>query len=251
MSNIISINYLLQFLILIYIIPIYITIETKLEFAFLNGFNVIRCSDQQVQVYLSNDKVLTQILECKNKKAIYNTLYTGFKWDKLELICSSDDSKVHEEQSIIRTVPGENIERIPDLKGQLVQSKEPYELLVEQDDADATINKISSTDQSTTDAYFNDLNERRIYIQFPDHPIICRLKFTGEESNPCPSMNNQEVQNVDYACYYNPGAEQEPTIEEMEAELAQIEVAEKPEDSEAYVLDLGKPVCVYIYDRKI
>jgi hypothetical protein len=32
----------------------------------------------------------------------------------------------------------------------------------------------------------------------------------------------------------------------MEAELAQIEVAEKPEDSEAYVLDLGKPVCVYI-----
>lgn len=252
MFNIISTYYLLQFLIFIYIIPISITMESKLEFAFLNGYNVIRCSDQQVQVYRTKDKVLTQIMQCKNKNNIYDNKYVGFKWDKLKLICSSSDSQVHEEQLITRTFPGEKHMHIPDVVGQLSQSTDPYELQVEYDD-DTKISKISSTKQSADDTYFTDntdLKERRIYLRFQDHPIICRIKFTSEESNPCPSMNNKVVEDVDYACYYNPGAEDVPTIEEMEAELQQVEETVKPHDSEAYVLDLEKPVCIYS-DREI
>jgi len=251
MSNIISIHYLLHFLIFINIIPISITIETQLQFAFLNGFNIIRCSDNQVQVYQSNsdsDLYLSTILKCDNKNDILSTGYAGFVWNKLKLICSSQLDQVHEEQFIIQTIASnKGIKQLPDAQGQLGQSTEPYELHMEHsDDGDKTI--IRSNDQPVNNGYFNkntNPKERRIYIWFQEHPIICRIKFTGEENNPCPSQDDQEIENVEHVCYYNPGAEEEPTIKEMEAELKQIEEAQKPDNTLIYTLNLEKPVCIH------
>jgi len=252
MSNIISIHYLLQFFIFIYIIPISITIETKIKFAFLNGFNVIRCSDDEIQVYQPNDNsklYLSDILECSNKKDVLDSGYAGFKWDKLKIICSSQSDQVHEEQFITKSLDSyKGIQVLPDVQGQLGQLGKPYALHVEHNDDENEIT-IKSNDQPANDAYFNkntDPKERRIYILFNDHPIICRIIFTGGEDNPCFSGNDQEVEDVEHACYYNPGADEQPTINEMEAEFKQIDAAEKPDEDRTYLLHLEKPV--YIFD---
>ncbi|CAF4113175.1 unnamed protein product, partial [Rotaria sordida] len=226
MSNIISLYYLFQFVIFLYIIPIYITIETTIKIVFLNGLNVIRCSDHQVQVYklpYYTGVTFNSIITCDTKDEIYSPQYTGFKWGKLKLICSSHGTKVQEEQVIIKSKNGD-IQDIPSAKGQLGQSTELYELIVKSSLISDT--RIVSSEQPADDAYFDENTtpkERRIYIWFPDHPIICRIIFTGDENNPCPSMHNQEIDDVDYACYYNPGADGLPTKEQMEAELKQIE----------------------------
>jgi hypothetical protein len=248
MSNIISIHYLLQFLVFIYIIPVYFTLETKLKIIFLNGFNVIRCSDNQVQVYQPNgdeDVTFSEIFKCDNKDDLYYDGYSGFIWTDLTLSCSSDGDQVHEEQLVKRENPGEVIS-LPHALGQLDQSTGLYQLLVKHAEEE-DIFAIRSNEQPANDAYFvknSDTRLRRIYIWFADHPIICRLQFTGNEDNPCPSMDNKIVDNVDYTCYYNPGAGKAPTKDEMEAELKQIEEANKPDDSAAYVLDLNIPVCI-------
>ncbi|CAF0862425.1 unnamed protein product [Rotaria sordida] len=238
MSNIISLYYLFQFVIFLYIIPIYITIETTIKIVFLNGLNVIRCSDHQVQVYklpYYTGVTFNSIITCDTKDEIYSPQYTGFKWGKLKLICSSHGTKVQEEQVIIKSKNGD-IQDIPSAKGQLGQSTELYELIVKSSLISDT--RIVSREQPADDAYFYENTtpkERRIYIWFPDHPIICRIIFTGDENNPCPSMHNQEIDDVDYACYYNPGADGLPTKEQMEAELKQIEETDdKPTTVAAY-----------------
>jgi hypothetical protein len=247
MAYIISIHYLLKFLIFIYIIPIYITIESKIKFAFLNGFNVIRCSDDQVQVYESKDNsdlVLSNVLKCDNTAEILFNGYAGYHWDTLKIICSSQPGQVHEELFITRQIyDNKGIKTLPDTAGQLGQSGKQYDLNVEQkNDDEATI---KSNDQPANDVYFNkktNPKERRIYIWFEDHPIICRVKFTGEDDNPCSSGDDQDVENVNYACYYKPGSEEEPSVEEMEAEFKQVKEALKPDGTGIYVLDLEKPV---------
>jgi len=248
MSYIISIHFLLKFLIFIYIIPISITIESKIKFAFLNGYNVIRCSDNQVQVYeaeYNSDLVLSRVLQCDNSGEILFNGYAGYEWNTLKIICSSQSDQLHEEISITRKFyDNKGIKTLPKILGQLGQSGELYDLNLEQHNQDEAT--IESNDQPANDEYFNkktNLKERRIYIWFEDHPILCRVKFTGEEEdNPCSSGDDQDVENVNYACYYTPGSEKEPSVEEMEAEFKQVEQAQKPDNTGIYVLDLEKPV---------
>jgi hypothetical protein len=253
MSYIISIHYLIEFLIFISIIPNSISIETKIKLAFLNGFNVIRCSDNQVQVYEQDEEpksVLSTILNCNNKESILHNGYAGFIWNKLEIICTSTPDQVHEELSVQRKFDGngEVSNKLPDAEGQLDRSKEPYELQVStDDDDDGEITVIKSKDQKPDNSYFEGKSKKRtIYIWFSDHPIICRIQFQGKENNPCSSENDQKVENVNYACYYTPGADEKPTIEQMTAEFKQVKEAEKPDDKKVYVLNLDRPVCISI-----
>ncbi|CAF2572478.1 unnamed protein product [Rotaria sp. Silwood2] len=247
MSNIISVHYVVQFLIFIYIIPIYITIETKIKIVFLNGLNVIRCSDNEVQVYTLpyyTSISFRDLITCGTKDEIYSQKYTGFKWGKLKLICSYDNTQVREEQVVVKSKNGD-IKDVPSAKGQLGQSTELYELEIKSSFIFDT--RIVSSKQPANDAYFDENTvpkERRIYIWFPDHPIICRIIFTGDDDNPCPSMDNQDIDDVSYACYYNPGTNKEPTAALMEAELKQIEEADEKPSTNAYVLELEIPVCI-------
>jgi hypothetical protein len=251
MSNIISIDYLFQFLIFIYIIPGYIIAQSKLQIAFANGLNVIRCSDEQVQVYFSKDGsgvFLSNILKCDNKNNILDNAYTKFIWSEMKIICSPDNIEVHEELIIEKTPGLVMIDQLPDAEGQLCHSTDAYELDIIPDSSQ-NFDTISSKDQPANDAYFNEKTgskERRIYISFPDHPIICRVIFTSNDDNPCPSMHDQNVADVKYTCYYNPSDDAVPTMGEMEAELKQVEEATKPDNTDAYVLDLAKPVCTYL-----
>ncbi|CAF3763243.1 unnamed protein product [Adineta steineri] len=248
MFYIISNNYLLQFiLIFIYIFPTYTTIEPKLELVFLNGLNVIRCSDKQVQVYENSDKFLKNILTCDNKDDIYTPNYASFNWTELTLICASDDSTVHEEQIIKIEQYGTKYSQIPNnVESQLSRSGPLYQWNV-QHDTSSQSDILKSDEQDVNNTYFDPSTvpgERRIYIWFPGNGIICRLIFTSNQPDPCPSMHNQPVNDVKYACYYNPGAEDEPTIEEMEAELEQVENEPRPPGTDTYVLDLNKPIIV-------
>ncbi|CAF4781630.1 unnamed protein product [Rotaria socialis] len=133
---------------------------------------------------------------------------------------------------------------ISHVEGQLDQSTEPYVLEINQE-ATNVMGTIISSEQAADTTYFNENTtpkERRIYIWFPDHPIICRLIFTSDEDYPCPLMHAKVLDDTNYACYYNPGAEEKPTIEQMEAELKQVAEADsEPDDPEAYVLDLPIP----------
>ncbi|CAF4937067.1 unnamed protein product [Rotaria sp. Silwood1] len=245
MSNIISVHCLFQFLIFIYIIPIYISIETKIKIVFLHGLNVIRCSHSQVQVYkldYHSGYLIDNLVTCNTKDEIYSEKYTGFKWGQLNLVCSSDNTQVHEEQSIFRSY-GDDSVFITYTKGQLYQSKVLYKLKINHSE-ESKYGTIISNNQPANDAYFSEhtaFKERRIYIWFPDHPIICRLIFTSNEDNPCPSMDGIAVKNVNYTCYYNPGADKLPTKEQMEAELEQIEETDEKPNTDAYVLELEAP----------
>ena len=249
MSNLVSIDYLLQLFTLIYIIPVSITIENSIKFSFLNGLNVVRCSDDQLQVYrLGSDsnKVISELVTCNNKDEIYSNQYVGFKWSELRVICSKDNTQVHVEQYIEVKLYGTELADMPTAASQLDQSTEFYNLQIEYDD-DTHIIKLITSGQAANEAYFSEhdeIKEKTIYIWFPDHPILCRLKFTSDEENPCPSMADQNVDNVKYACYYNPGTEETVTVTEMEAELKQVEQAGALSDEEAFVLDLSKPVCI-------
>lgn len=245
----ISVHYLLQFLIFICIIPAHTIAETKLQIAFANGLNVMRCSDKQVQVYTDVPFVHT-ILKCNNKVDIFDDKYASFSWTELKIVCSStdDEDEVHEEIVIEKTPGANGIRQLPDVQGQLCPSDERYDFEIK-NDINVNFDKILSQKQPATDTYFNEnngLKERRIYISFKEHPVICRVIFTDNDDNPCPSMDNQLAADIDYACYYNPSVDQLPTIGEMEAELKQVEEATKPGGATYYVLDLEKPVCVYL-----
>ncbi|CAF2854987.1 unnamed protein product [Rotaria sp. Silwood2] len=251
MSDIISVHYYFQFLIFIYIIPIYITIENQIKIVFLNGLNVIRCSDNQIQIYkldYYSGYLIDSLVTCDTKDEIYSQKYTGFKWGNLKLICSFDNTEVHEEQAILRSF-GDNSVFISHAEGQLDQSKELYKLQIDHN-GESKYGTIISNNQSANDAFFNEnnaLKDRKIYIWFPDDPIICRVAFTSDEDNPCPSMDGIAVKNVNYTCYYNPGADELPTREQMEAELKQIEETDERPDTDAYVLELEAPVRIECY----
>ena len=88
MSYIISICYLLGLVIFISILPIYLTIETQIKVVFMNGLNVVRCSDNQVQVYQLADfgeQVISTTVTCDTKNEIYYNQYIGFTWNEIIL----------------------------------------------------------------------------------------------------------------------------------------------------------------------
>lgn len=248
MCNIICVHSSLKFLIFINIISTSVCIEPRIKIAFLNGLNLVRCSEDRLQVYqLADDSesVISDVVKCGKIKDLYDS-YAGFIWGNLKLICSDDNSEVHEEQSIELKLYGEDIRKIPDIQGQLDQSTDPYEFTVKQS-AGEDLDKVVSDNQPANDEYFNKNEKsksRTIYIWFPDHPIACRIRFTGTVDNPCPTMHDMNVDDVDYLCYYNPGADELPTKNEIEAEFKQFQAAVKPDDAEAYVLNLRKPVCL-------
>ncbi|CAF3829482.1 unnamed protein product [Rotaria sp. Silwood1] len=231
-------------------IPIYITIETQIKIVFLNGLNVIRCSDNEIQVYklpYYTSTSFKSIITCSTKDVVYSKKYTSFKWGKLKLICSFYNSQVREEQVVTKSKNGD-IKDIPPVKGQLGQSTASYELEIKSSLISDT--KIVSSKQPANNAYFDENTipkERRIYIWFPGHPIICRIVFTGEDDNPCPSMDNQEVDDVSYACYYNPGGDEEPTTAQMEAELKQIEETDDKPNTDALKYGMSSLNCIVTF----
>ena len=254
MSNLVSFDYLLRLFTFIYIIPISIMIEDEIQYAFLNGLNVVRCSNDELQVYRQERdaqkiKVISELVICDNWEDIYLDEYVGFLWRELKVICSTDNTRVHVEQDIeikFYGRPGVQLE-VPIFTSKFDQSTEFYDVQHEYDASTHTI-KLITNDQAANEAYFsenNETKEKTIYIWFQDHPILCRVKFTGGvEKNPCPSMADRYVGSVNYACYYNPGTEEMITVAEMEAELKQAEEAGASMNEEAFMLNLTKPVCV-------
>ena len=99
----------LHYLLLISLIPISLTIKTRLKIFFLNGLNIIRCSENQVQVYQAADdyeKNLDTIIQCDNKSEFFNNQYAGFVWKNFKIVCTSSPGQVHEEQYIQRVTAG-------------------------------------------------------------------------------------------------------------------------------------------------
>ena len=132
---------------------------------------------------------------------------------------------------------------LPNPKGQLDESQKPYELHVVSVNGSENIT-IKSDDQPANNTFFPGDLERIIYMQFPGHPIICRIYFLGEESNPCSSGDDQDVANFAHQCYYDPDASTEPTADELEAALTQVSGVRNILGRDAFVLNLSRPVCI-------
>ncbi|CAF3856643.1 unnamed protein product [Rotaria sp. Silwood1] len=60
-------------------------------------------------------------------------------------------------------------------------------------------------------------------------------------------MNDQEVDDVSYACYYNPGGDEEPTTAQMEAELKQIEETDDKPNTDALKYGMSSLNCIVTF----
>ena len=232
-------------LLFISLIPVSITIENKLTLFFFNGFNIIRCSDSQLQLFQSADETkrhLSKIISCDNKDDLIDNYHSGFLWQEFKIVCTSSPGRVHEEQYIDRaylSVGGTNM--LPNPKGQLTGVKGLYELKAESIDSGEHIT-IKSNDQPASNEFFTgDFKTRVIYLQFPGYPIICRINIIGDENKPCSSGTDQIMKNIGYVCYYNPGADTEPTAELLEAEFKEIRDRLRLDKGD-YLLHFPRPV---------
>ncbi|UJR32285.1 hypothetical protein I4U23_019750 [Adineta vaga] len=201
----------------------------------------------RVQVYNTDGEVLSHILTCDNKDDITDNMNFGYRWNELELLCSEDNAKVHEEQIIEQVHDGDDSEWFPDdVQASLDKSEKLYGLKVDKvEEEDSTANveyKMIFNGQAANDKYFTKYDKtqrKRIFISFRNHGVICQIEILSERSNPCPTNDPTDIHSQ-YSCYYNPGGKQ-PTRQEMAAEFRQIEKAVKPDGKEAYVLNLKRP----------
>ena len=240
MSHIISLCQSLQLFTFVSILPLYDTTMPALEIAFLNGLNILRCSDKKVRVYQGTDAVLTPPLTCDDSTA---SDQIGFTWKDFRIECTDDDT-MFEQQDIHVESDGVQDLRLRDVIARRWPLDEFLSDVRHIDDEKLYV--LIFKEQSIKDVNFEKAEDaRKIYISFPTCSTICRITIPYEASGPCPA-DNPNVENTRYVCYYNPESGV-ATIDEMEAEIKQVEQAAKPDGQNPYELDLDKPVCVSIH----
>ena len=226
-----------------------LSVKDQLRIVFFNGFNIIRCSDDQVQVYdyeVGKLDFIDDTLICPTKDKIKNLLYIGLLWKKVILVCSSNGSQVHEEIYLQKIIPSYTIVGLPEVISQVDPSTPPAISQVEEVDSTNLLYRIITDEQSTTawsSTHTSKGEQHIVYFWFDDYTVICRVVYSTQESNPCPSpLHEQEANVTDATCFYDPNADHVPTITEFELELNQVDAAEKPTGDNKYLLDLDIPV---------
>ncbi|CAF1255053.1 unnamed protein product [Adineta ricciae] len=214
----------LQFLIFICILPIYSLAQAELNFVFLNGYNVIRCSDKQIQVYSTDNELLSKILACDDKDKLKYENNAGYEWGSLTAECSADNAYVIEKQVIKRVHAAKDKEHFTSFNAS-AELKLPCQPVTQYDVEDEKVLEderlLIFKHELANNAYFAEINgekQRTIFIQFPIDATICKIVIRSTKE-PCPVDPND--MKVTHHCYYNPGGSL-PTREDIEAELYQI-----------------------------
>lgn len=232
----ISISLRIEFcLFFIQFLPL-VSTQGKIKLFFYNAKNFIRCSADEVQVLddsFEAMQLLENVIGCNNTQDIYDDDYVNFYWDYLDVICD-DQNLVIEEIILGRIDRKQFLGRFTQLpKVQLLtkplvpQSAAKTELVI----LEQPVIKIYSL-LSSPNFYLpvNNLYERRFYLAFDGHNVLCRVRYYDDDQNSCSSFNNVELSGVEYTCYYNPLGNHVPTIEEFEAEMIADEKQPAPAD---------------------
>ena len=235
----------LQFLIFICILSIRSLAQAELNFVFLNGYNVIRCSDTQIQVYSTNGVLLSNILTCDDKDKLKYENNAGYDWGSLTIECSADDTYVIEKQAITRVHAAKDNEDFTSFNV-LAELKLPCQPVTQYDVEDEKVSEdervLTFKHDLANNPYFAEINgekQRTIFIQFPIDATICKIVIRGTKE-PCP-VDPNDIK-VSHYCYYNPGGSLS-TREDIEAELYQIAQTQSPVGQKKFVVNLDRPVC--------
>ncbi|CAF0759535.1 unnamed protein product [Adineta ricciae] len=239
----ISVYHDLQFLIFICILPIYSLTQAELNFVFLNGYNVIRCSNTQIQVYSTKNEVLSKILTCDDKDKLKYENNAGYDWGSLTVECSADNAYVIEKQAIERVHAAKDKENFTSFNA-AAELKLPCQSVTQYNVEDEKVSEdervLTFKHELASNSYFAEINgekQRTIFIQFPIDATICKIVIRGTK-DPCPVDPND--MKVTHHCYYNPHGSL-PTREDMEAELYQITQIQPPVVQKKFVMNLGRP----------
>lgn len=246
----ISLDHSVQFLVFLSIVVLVTALDEFMPVVFMNGLNVIRCSDKQLQVYqLSQTSTVTfdGVLKCPDRAQIFDGQYTEFEWANLHLTCVDNNGLVTiQEEQFVATINKKGpIQNLPAVSVHVNQLLPPDEGVTEH--VDANLGKILIKTKKDDAMYLTETDEgkkRIIYLLFSDYKLICVITFLVADENVCPSMNNQDVANAEHSCYYTPLFDHAPTVEEMQAEFAQLKKAPTFDPSqESFLIDLPLPVC--------
>ena len=220
---------------------------TTIKYAFLNGLNMIRCSDNQLQIYQSSDGsgiFLNQDITCANKDAFLDDGYTGLVWDRLTLLCVDSSAGVREEQTIFSRFGYKISEALDHIEGQLGRSNTLYPLNLDtkHSDNEAIISSINS--YPVNSYYIENDAARIIYMRFMNQPMICRLTFTKNSKTLCDEEKRREIDDAEYVCYTDIDASGPPSSAQLEAELDEINSVDILDDKDAFLLEKKRPVCL-------
>jgi hypothetical protein len=204
--------------------------KTILDFMFINGLNVIRCSDDYLLVSrstTSSTSLLNYINKCNNGSEILSQTYTSFEWKGFDRSCDSSTNEVHEHQYInvvkndglgdqlphIRVKINEELDDVPDIISLIRRYDDDN-----QDELMLSLTRI--TDPQQYYVQVKNVNERQIYISFLGYSMICRIRLTGSTDKICITDDNIKAEQ---ACYYTPDSNDTPEREHMEIEFQRVE----------------------------
>lgn len=236
-----------QFLSFLLLMIISMTMAEFIQFDFLNGISLIRCSDNQLQIHQSgtgegmdqNEDML-----CDTKKLILDKNHAKLRWEDFTIRCLSSGYEVRDEQ-LIRRVEGYKFEKIfTNIEGHLSRSKDVYKLEMGIDDDDMSMT-IASEEHAKGEPYFIENGAARvIYLQFVGHQTTCRIVIIGKDSDVCKDGESRSIDDADYTCYTDPWMNEPPSPAQLEAELQQADTIELWQKTHVFVLALGRPVCL-------
>lgn len=235
-------NFLHFLLILINIIPKLLAIDSLLKIVFINGENLIRCSDKDLRYITTtclSQEDYRRIITCENR---FNYLIESFirlEWKNFSIICNQKNESVRERLDIIADVDQISSDDLFEIQHEVEFSHEIYPLLLRTDDEILTF---ESKDIPIRDLVM-DSPTKKIYLRFHNQPMLCRIQFKTRPTVLCSSKENI-ADEYNFACYYDLNSRREPSIELMEAEFKQIESMMSLDDSSGVSkFESQRPVC--------
>ena len=243
----ISVAQSVQFLVFLSTLALVTALDDFMPVVFMNGLNVIRCSDKQVQIYDlppgfsdSFDVVLT----CGNRNEIFDGKFTEFKWLNFHVNCLPADNEIEEQQFVQTGSVQGDVKQFPETAVQITGLPGAKEATTTH--LDAKLGKIEVKTPMNNPHYYTETEEgkkRIIYVLFPDYKLICVITSPSHVDAPCPRLHDINVTTIEHSCYYTPHFDHSPTIAEMQAEFAQLLKLKKPDPAQSsYLIDLPIPV---------
>ena len=234
-----------QFLTFLLLTVVSMTMANFIKLAFVDGLNLIRCSDNQLQVHQSSSGWgvdLNEDMQCNNKEHILDKNHVQLRWDTLTLRCLSSEYEMREEQEIGR-IRGYKLHKIlTDVEGHLSRSKDVYKLNMAIEDDGWSV-KIVSEAHALGEPYFTENSAARIiYMGFLKHPTICRIVILGSDAKLCKDGENRVIDDAEYICYTDAWMDDPPSPAQFQAELEQMDQTELWQNRHEYLLEIGRPV---------
>jgi len=227
--------------IFISIISFFLSVESLLQFAFTNGVNLIRCSDNELQYYYAPTATsveLFSIVDCKNPQNIIASDYASFGWLEFTLECSSDNKYVNEKITIAKRNEMAQQKKfelpIPETKS--LNPNVPYILNVTDDDL---MSLIFESSDLPADKNFALDKHRSVFLWFSNHPVICKLSYKISDETLCDG-NPPTIEDDEIRCYYDLVGNKKPSINQFTAEFRQLNSVDHP-DEDYFLLNLPKP----------